>query len=97
MTATHPKSTCCIMGCTRWSRRYPHEWMCGTHWRLVRRREKSLFRRIWKRKAALYATYAGDKASWTREQQMDWERLDRLETRVWDREKERITLHCAGI
>jgi hypothetical protein len=32
---TYPKSTCCIAGCPRWSRRFKGEWICAQHWRSV--------------------------------------------------------------
>lgn len=45
---TYPKSTCAVPGCTSWSRRYPTEWLCGRHWRTVRRPVRLALRKSWR-------------------------------------------------
>lgn len=47
---THPKSTCCIVGCARWSRLFAPgvDWMCGSHWKMVRKSRRLALRKIWR-------------------------------------------------
>lgn len=33
----YPRSRCCVPFCRRTSTRFPQEWVCGEHWRLVDR------------------------------------------------------------
>lgn len=85
-TPDYPKSTCCILGCARWSRKFSGEWMCGKHWRMADRRSKRVLRRIWRLQANPESMAPGRRGH-----------LRRLEWRIWDREKQRVTQISAGI
>lgn len=44
----YAKSTCVVPGCASWSRRYPGEWICGRHFRLVRPSLRRAVRKSWR-------------------------------------------------
>lgn len=51
---TYPKSTCCIPGCPRWSQKFPGEWLCARHWKMVPKAWRAVLRRAWKRERTTY-------------------------------------------
>lgn len=92
---TYPRSTCCILGCPRWSRRYPGEWMCGRHWKMAPRRLRSALRKVW-------AEFGAMPTSWSATvpgspERLRWVRLYHLDRRLWDHAKRRVTLMEAGL
>jgi hypothetical protein len=45
----YERRTCCIAGCPSWSRRFPGEFMCAHHWRMVRPLLRRALRKAWRR------------------------------------------------
>lgn len=94
----HPKTHCAIVGCRRWSRRYPpgSTWICADHWRLVSRQTRALLRRLWRRLRDTWpaGTQWDDLPGF---KQSAYRYLDRLERRVWARAVRRVTEHEAGL
>lgn len=77
----YPRSTCCVAGCERWSRKYPGEWICGRHWRLIRASRRRALRKLWRMVSA---------EGWTN-------RTVVLESRLWRGARREATLRSAGI
>lgn len=42
----YPRTACCVPFCRRTSTLFPHEWVCGDHWRLVDRSLKLVRTRL---------------------------------------------------
>lgn len=105
--AIHPKRGCVVLGCHRTSRRFPNEWICGDHWRLVDREKKLLYRRLRRRYdqrwAALKAEHdshpVDSKARYLVGRRLDalnaW--WDRVDERQWGRMKAQAIERAAGI
>lgn len=83
---TYPKSTCCIPGCPRWSRKYAAdvEWICGRHWRAAPRRVRRALSKLWREWEPRLAREPGDRA---------W----RLNDRLWQHLKRAVILREAGL
>jgi len=93
--------------CRRTSRKFPGEWICGDHWRMVPRPLKTLrtklrarYRPKWeKAKAAYYAAPENSKArflahgAWVR---ID-ERWNKTEDRLWKRMKAGAIERATGL
>jgi hypothetical protein len=92
---THPKSTCCIPGCPRWSRRYPSEWLCGRHWRIVPARLRRALRKAWRALRDAYSRWQGNTA--TKDVWRLTMRLQRVERRLWGHAKRRVIMFEAGL
>ena len=62
MTArpVYDRKTCSVPGCTRWSRRFPFEWICGDHWRMIRASRRGVLRRLWRAMDSVPAGMARD-------------------------------------
>jgi len=95
---TYPKSTCCIPGCTRWSRKFPGEWLCGRHWGMVPRRCRRALNKVWKARHDLWAFDAATPRSQVHEDELKlWRRLDRLAERLWAHARRAVILRDAGL
>jgi hypothetical protein len=86
------KTTCCIMGCKSWSRKFRGEWMCARHWKMVGARERRLLRKIWRKRRDLgsLSTHTQDEID------RDWS-LYHLGEKLWARARDRVMGDCAGI
>lgn len=97
--AVHPRSTCCIPGCPRWSRKFAPdvEWMCGrAHWRRVPRRIRRAFSKVEQRLDDI-ASLTSSGGRWTPELVRQWDRACLLLDRLWGHAKRRVILHEAGL
>ena len=63
---TYQKSTCAVMGCPSWSRRFPGEWLCAKHWRLVPKTLKATLRRNWRRSPYTMRAHRAGERLWRR-------------------------------
>lgn len=91
---TYPKSTCCIPGCTRWSRKFPGEWLCARHWRMLPRASRTVLRRAWKREADAIAS---NQAQLDRPTYYAAMRAMYAEDRLWARAKRFLIFREAGL
>lgn len=89
---TYPKSTCCIPGCQKWSRKFPCEWMCGRHWRQVRPLLRRTLLRLWRRERDLWSF-----SEPTKEQRQARLRLALCHDRLWARAVRSVTMTEAGL
>lgn len=80
----YPKSSCCIAGCARWSRKFnpASEWICGRHWRTLRPSRRRALLKLWRRMEGLAGM--SDKNCL-------------LEYRLWRGAKREATLRAAGL
>ncbi len=80
---TYPRSTCCIAGCPKWSRKFGpgSEWICGRHWKTVRRSRRKALRTLWRARKAK----PNDLRLWERE------------SFIWRVCKREATLKAAGL
>lgn len=81
---TYPKSTCCIPGCPRWSRKFPGEWLCARHWRMIPLPRRRVLRRSWQRERQCQFGIAGDRAYLSAQ-------------RLWARAKRFVIFREAGL
>lgn len=91
---TYPKSTCCIPGCQRWSRKFPGEWLCARHWRMIPRARRAVLNRAWKRWNAAYSAYEAQ------QEKRPWQsamRAERSAQRIWARAKRFVIFREAGL
>jgi hypothetical protein len=72
------------MGCASWSRKFPGEWVCAPHWRMFDPRARRALRKIWRLKEGGL-------------EYRQWGRLNRVERRIWKREKARALERSAGL
>jgi hypothetical protein len=95
---TYQKSTCCIPGCPRWSRKFPpgEEWICARHWRAMPRRCRRALLKVWQRLRDLYSVYEG-RTNWTPLLAHRYDQAERLSGRLWDHGKRRVILGEAGL
>lgn len=91
----YPRSRCCVPFCRRTSTRFPQEWLCADHWRLV---DRDLKRFRTKRLKALYrawekleATVPGSLS--TAAAARRWHRSEDL---IWRRMKHQAITRAAG-
>lgn len=61
---TYAKSTCCILGCPKWSRKFPGEWLCGRHWRMVRKSCRAALNTLWRRSIRTMHDYRLERRLW---------------------------------
>ena len=87
-----PRSTCCVPGCPRWSRRFPGEWLCAAHWRMVRPILRRALNRVWRKQGDLMTF-----SQWTKRQYDEWQRLDRLHLKLWPRAVRSAVMRSAGL
>lgn len=80
--AIHPKTNCVVIGCRRTSKCFPHEWLCGEHWRLVDRPLKTFRTRYLKRLAG---------------KQPSPQRWRNCESLIWRRMKRQAIERAAGL
>lgn len=90
----YAKSMCCIPGCPRWSRRFPREWLCAGHWRLLPRTWRVILRRTWSRESAWIDL---NRANGDRHSYVAALRAIHAERRLWGRAKRFLILHEAGL
>lgn len=93
---TYPKSTCCIRGCPRWSRKFPGEWMCGRHWRAIPPRCRRAFNKTRAQLNDLYSIWQG-RTNWTAETSAQWGKADRRLERLWAHARRLVILREAGL
>lgn len=91
---TYPKSTCCIPGCPRWSRRFPCEWLCARHWKMVPRRCRRALNKVWADWGAMPHVLTDVEKG---EQRARWWRFERLDRRLWAHARRRVVLREAGL
>jgi hypothetical protein len=91
---TYPKSMCCIPGCAHWSRRFPGEWLCARHWRMVPARCRRALQKVWREWGAMPHTFSevpkGD-------ERLRWLRFHRLDQRLWAHARRAAILRSAGL
>lgn len=92
---TYPKSTCCVPGCPRWSRKFPHEWLCGRHWKMVPRRYRRALNKVWARLTEIYLTNQPDGPHGAA--RVAWERAEVLGDRLWSHATRAAILREAGL
>lgn len=95
---TYPKSTCCIPGCPRWSRKYPGEWVCGRHWKMFGRRCRRALNVTWTRmKQITSGVESRVPRGCTRTESAAWWKLEQQNRRLWEHGKRRTLLREAGL
>lgn len=94
---TFPKSTCCIPGCPRWSRKFEAgcAWICYRHWRMAPRRCRRALTKAWRARNDALSRWRGSER--TDEVRDLWNRLDRLSERLWTHMTRRVILQEAGL
>lgn len=90
----YPRSTCCIVGCGRWSTLFPGEWMCRDHWMSLSKDLRRLLKRSWRRHAAAWDLY---QASQTKRPWQSERRTWAASERLWIRAKRIATEKAAGV
>jgi hypothetical protein len=91
--AVYEKSTCCIPGCASWSRRFPGEWLCARHWKMVPRRCRRALNKVWAEWGAMPTSHDDvDPAQVSR-----WKRLWNLDKRLWAHARRAVVLREAGL
>lgn len=91
---TYPKSTCCVPGCPRWSRRFPGEWLCARHWKIVPRRLRRALTKLWAEWGAMGHVHSEIVDPEARRR---WRRLHWLDRKLWAHAKRRVVLWEAGL
>lgn len=91
---TYERSTCCVAGCPRWSRRFPGEWMCARHWRMIPGRCRRALLKVWAEWKTM-PTYFSEVPKGDLRRR--WARLAWLDGRLWAHAKRAVILREAGL